>query len=124
MKKDPREMERRSAWLDWKPKSQIFIKTPEKEPSKPTEPLSIGGLIAKHIYYTDPLETCFKDQDGRFWHFNLAEEKLCELIPRQNQGQEDIPAQVWEWFGELLGIIVLRKDRAAKGPDDASENGE
>jgi hypothetical protein len=109
MKDYMQEADRRSSWLDWQPKSPNITRTPEREPSKPTEPLQIEGRKVKRVYFEDAHQVWFQDVEIRFWYYSLSEKKLTELIPRDYDPETPIPREIWEAFGSLLGLVILKQ---------------
>ena len=81
--------------------------TTSREPELPQK--IIGDRGVKRIYFEDEYEVGFQDSDRRFWHFDKTEKTLTELIPGRPDSDESIPQEVWEAFGQLLGLLISRK---------------
>jgi hypothetical protein len=111
MKDTMQEVVHRSPWLDWQPKSPNITITPEKEPSKPTEPSLIACRNTPHVYFETATGICFKDSHDRFWHFDRITKELCEIVPGRAEATEPISSQTWEAYGSLLGILAIYKSK-------------
>jgi hypothetical protein len=107
MKDYMQEADRRSSWLDWQPKSPNITRTPEREPSKPTEPSQIEGREVKRVYFEDTNQIWFQDTESRLWHYRVTEKEFTELIPREFDPATPLPQEFLEDLGTLIGLIFL-----------------
>jgi hypothetical protein len=81
---------------------------------KGENPRLLAGRSVKEVYFQDAYEAWFQDIDGRFWHLDFATNTTTELKPKVADVEESIPPEVWNAFGTLLGILLLRKEGAPK----------
>ena len=101
---------------------QIFEqmhRIPDKNPGENPTGIEFRNMHHINMPCYEMLEVWFEDMDDRFWHLDLATNTLTELKPRDVGPEEPIPSEVWPAFGTLLGILVLRKERATKMNDAA-----
>lgn len=117
--------EAKSRWFGWQPKIQNITAIPVSSPSKPTKPANedsngtriIDHRKVMHIYFEDKVEIVFKDDGERYWHHGFQDKETTELIPGRPDSEGTIPREVWENFGHLLGLLILRKQRHGEHED-------
>lgn len=70
----------------------------------------VASRKVKQVYLEDGNEVWFQDDAERFWIYEIADQRLTELIPKEGDGSESIPTEVWQLVGELLGLLLIRRE--------------
>jgi hypothetical protein len=104
-------------WIAEQKKELLIVLCAGPNTSKPTilpshpNRIVIGGRDAKQVFFENTVDACFRDTTDRFWHFNFAKSELAELIPKECDPETPIPQEIWEVYGTLIGLMILKRQK-------------